>query len=240
MIAGKSNVSVCLSPMLSENYSLTDSKAVIIDILRATSCWVTALANGAVSVHPVSTLDECQNFMDSGYIGAAERQGKQVEGFDAGNSPFDFPAKKVIGKKIAATTTNGSRAIRGLMPAKEVIVGSFLNFSAVARYLENIENKLVLTCSGWEGGISLEDMIFAGAMLERLERYYMPSGDAAVICLELWKSAQPDIRTWLRRSSHVQRLLKLGLEKDVDYCFTMDLFNIVPVLAGDEIVIPNK
>ncbi|HLF33079.1 MAG TPA: 2-phosphosulfolactate phosphatase [Cyclobacteriaceae bacterium] len=217
---------------------MTDSTAVIIDILRATSCWVTALANGAVSVHPVSTLEECKDLMQTGYIGAAERQGKQVAGFDAGNSPFDFPPEKVSGKKIAATTTNGSRTIMGLMTAKEVVVGSFLNFSSVKTCLEESENEIVLACSGWEGGISLEDMIFAGALLEKLERHYTPSGDAAITCLELWKSVQPGFRTWLRRSSHVQRLLKLGLEKDIDYCFSFDIFNIVPKLSGNEIIIP--
>ncbi len=238
MTAGKQNAYVCLSPLFIENFQLKEPLVIVTDILRATSCWVTALANGAESIHPVSTLDECRTLMEEGYFGAAERQGKQVEGFDAGNSPFDFSRDKVNGRRIAATTTNGSKTMKQLMTAREVVIGSMLNFSALAGYVKKSNTQILIVCSGWEGGISLEDMIFAGALLERLEPGFDPADDAAVVCLELWKKAQPGPKGWLKRSSHVQRLLNLGLEKDIDYCFSFDLFDIVPKVSGNEIIIP--
>ena len=236
MTAGKQNACVCLSPLLIENFRPKDSLVVVIDILRATSCWVTALANGAVSVYPVSTLDECRILMEKGSFGAAERQGKQVEGFDAGNSPFDFSNDRVKGKRIAATTTNGSKTVKGLMSAREMIIGSMLNFSAIADYLLKSGSEILLACSGWEGGISLEDMLFAGVLLEKIESGYVPADDSSVACIELWKNAKPDFRNWLKKSSHVQRLLRLGLEKDIDYCFSFDFYGIVPRLVGNEIL----
>jgi 2-phosphosulfolactate phosphatase len=237
MITGIVKAEVCLSPLLAESFPAHDRIVVIIDILRATSCWVTALSNGAVSIRPVSSLEECKSLRESGYISAAERQGKKVAGFDLGNSPFEYTSKTVAGKNIAITTTNGTRNVNSFRFANEVIIGSFLNFSVVKQYLMNAGKNILLACSGWEGGICLEDLLFAGAMLEKLESMVVIEDDAAIIAMDLWKSAQPDFGNWLRRSTHVNRLLKLGLKKDIDYCFTFDLFNIVPRLSGSDIII---
>jgi 2-phosphosulfolactate phosphatase len=236
MITGKINAEVCLSPLMAQNFPVRDRVVVIIDILRATSCWVTALANGAASIRPVITLDECKSLMASGYIGAAERQGKKMEGFDLGNSPFEYSAEKVKGKDIAITTTNGTGNINSFSASEDVVIGSFLNFSGVTKYLKNSDKNIVLACSGWEGGISLEDTLFAGAVLESLDPQVVFEGDAALMAADLWKSSQPYFRNWLKKSSHVNRLLNLGLEKDIEYCLIIDLFNIVPRLSGLDII----
>ncbi len=237
MSVSKHNLYVCISPSMAENYPAEGCLAVIIDILRATSCWITAISHGAKAIHPVVTLEECSQLVKNGYIGAAERQGKKVDGFELGNSPFEY-GSNIAGKKIVVTTTNGSRTINTFKNHKEVIIGSFLNFSALVNHIKQADKDVILACAGWEGGISLEDILFSGAVIERLGNLF-ELDDTAFLAQSLWENSQLDFRNWLIHSSHVKRLMSFGAVKDVDYCFTYDLINIVPRLVGSEIINPQ-
>ena len=104
-------VDVCLSPDLMHLYDVRDKTVVIIDILRATSCMTTAFAHGINSITPFAKLEDCIAMKAKGYFTAGERDGKKVDGFDLGNSPFEYMEEKLKGKKIAFTTTNGTQAI---------------------------------------------------------------------------------------------------------------------------------
>ena len=121
------NLEVCLSSELIKNYGADNKIVIIVDILRATSCMVTAFAHGVKSIIPVATLEECEQYKQKGYIAAAERNGRIVEGFDIGNSPFSYMDKAYRNKTIALTTTNGTMAMQRLDAAEEVIIGAFLN-----------------------------------------------------------------------------------------------------------------
>lgn len=105
-------IRVILTPEMANPRTLKDSTCVVVDILRATSSWVTALGNGAKLIRPVTTLKECKSLKNKGFLTAAERGGQKIEGFDFGNSPMEYTAENVSGKKIAVTTTNGSRSIK--------------------------------------------------------------------------------------------------------------------------------
>ena len=107
----KNTVDVCLSPNLIDLYDLDGKITVVVDILRATSVMVTAIAHGAKSIIPVASLAEAQEYQDKGYLCAAERGGAQVEGFPLDNSPFSYMDEYVKGKDIVITTTNGTLAI---------------------------------------------------------------------------------------------------------------------------------
>ncbi|MEQ8573117.1 MAG: 2-phosphosulfolactate phosphatase, partial [Fulvivirga sp.] len=101
-------VDVCLSPDLIHLYDVSDKVVVVVDILRATSCMTAGLANGVKSITPFENLEQCQAMKHQGYLIAGERNGQKVDGFDLGNSPFDYMDEKVKGKKVAVTTTNGT------------------------------------------------------------------------------------------------------------------------------------
>jgi 2-phosphosulfolactate phosphatase len=96
-------------------------------------------------------------------VTSGERDGKKVEGFDKGNSPFEYIGEEVRGLKLAFTTTNGTQAIEKAKGAKEVIIGSFLNLTSVVRYLLLGENNVLIVCAGWKGRVNLEDTLFAVA-----------------------------------------------------------------------------
>lgn len=226
----KRTVDVCLTPDLMHLYPVNNRAVVVVDILRATSCMTTAFAHGVESITPFAKLDECLAMKDQGFFTAGERDGKKVDGFDLGNSPFEYMEPSLRGKRIAFTTTNGTQAIVKSLGASHIIIGSFLNLSAVARYLQSVEENILIVCAGWKGKFNLEDTLFAGALIEKLSPAIGPACDSPLAALELYKTAKSDLGAFLKNSSHVQRLAKLHIHKDIAFCLTPDQYHVVPVL----------
>ncbi len=166
------------------------------------------------------------------YFTAGERDGKKVEGFDLGNSPFEYMDEKLRGKKIAFTTTNGTQAIAKSIGAKEIVIGSFLNLSAVTEYLFKGANNVLVVCAGWKGKVNLEDTLFAGAVIDLLGDHIEPDCDAPLAAQHLYRLAKNDLNGFLQNSSHVKRLAKLNIHKDIRFCLTPDQYAVVPVLRN--------
>lgn len=213
-------------------YSITDRSVVVVDIFRATSCFVTALANGVAGIAPFADLEECLAMKLSGYHTAGERDGKKVDGFDHGNSPFEYMAPELKGCSIAFTTTNGTEAMERSLGAREIIIGSFLNLSAVAAHLRQNGNNVLVLCAGWKGKFNLEDTLFAGALVDLLQDEYEPECDAPLAAVELYRAARADMKSFLANASHVRRLAKLNVVKDIEFCLTPDVYNVVPILRN--------
>ena len=230
------SVDVCLSPDLMHLYPVADRTVVVVDILRATSCMTTALAHGVASITPMAHLEECQRMKGQGYATAGERNGEKVDGFDLGNSPFEYMNERLKGRNIAFTTTNGTQALDKSRHAKEVIIGSFLNLTAVANYLRTQPNRILILCAGWKGKVNLEDTLFAGALIDLLGGEYSLDCDAPKIALHLYEQARSDLQGFLKDSSHVKRLNRLHIEKDIAFCLECDRYDVVPVLRAGMLV----
>jgi len=229
-------IEVCLTPDLVNTYGVENKIVVVVDILRATSCMTTALAHGIKSITPVATVEECKSLKDKGYLAAAERDGKTVDGFDFGNSPFTYMEKGFEGKKLAVTTTNGTLAITRSVKANEVVIGSFLNISAVTNYLIQQQQDVLIMCAGWKGKVNLEDTIYAGALIELLDKHFDVENDSAIAALALFKMSKDDMLGFLKNSSHAKRLKGLSIIKDIDFCLQRDIYSIIPVLKDGELV----
>jgi 2-phosphosulfolactate phosphatase len=223
-------IDVCLSPDLMHLFDVRDKTVVIIDILRATSCMTTAFAHGIHSITPFAKLEDCIAMKAKGYFTAGERDGKKVDGFDLGNSPFEYMEEKLKGKKIAFTTTNGTQAIAKAIEAREIIIGSFLNLSAVTSHLLESNNKVLLVCAGWKGKVNLEDTLFAGAIVDKVKDHIEPDCDAPLAAQHLYSIAKNDMVAFLGNASHVKRLAKLNIHKDIEFCMTADQYAVVPCL----------
>lgn len=229
---------VCFSPELLPLYDLHGKVAVVVDILRATSSIVTALAQGVTHLVPYSELDECRAQASTGYLTAAERDGRQAEGVDLGNSPFGYldGVVPVQGRCVAITTTNGTRALHLSAAADEILVGAFLNIGAIADHLRRLQKDVVVVCAGWKGKFCLEDTLFGGALATRLQTDFDTTGsDATLAALDLWQAAEPDVAAYLLKSSHVRRLNSLESHKDMEFCIRQDEYNLVPIFDGSRI-----
>lgn len=232
------NIDVCLTPDLLPLHKINNSIVVVTDIFRATSCMVTGFAYGVKSIIPVATVEECKNLQNIGYVAAAERNAEKVEGFDLDNSPFSYMDERLIGGKIAMTTTNGTLSIsKAKTDAVKVIVGAFLNLAAVVNHLKNQPYDVLVLCAGWKGRPNLEDTLFAGAVVEALKDEYFVSEDSAILAMRTYQQAKDNMLAYLANSSHIRRLQGLGINKDISYCLQKDLYDVLPVLRGNELVV---
>lgn len=230
-------IDVCLSPEMMHLYTVRDRTVVVVDILRATSCMTTAFAHGVAAITPFSHLEDCLAMKAKGYFTAGERDGKKVDGFDFGNSPFEYMDKKLEGQKIAFTTTNGTLAIAKSEGAQQIVIGSFLNLSAVTDHLRKTYDNILVLCAGWKGKVNLEDTLFAGAVVERLKDIAEAECDAPVSAQHLYNLAKADMVGFLKNASHVKRLNKLNIQKDIAFCLTPDQYKVIPVLKGRDLVV---
>src|SRR5476651_1169171 len=146
------NLHVCLTPALLPLFQVEDYIVVVIDIFRATSSICYGIENGAEAIIPVSQVEECAAYIEKGpdYLLAAERDGKVVERFDYGNSPFSYTKEKVSGKTVQLTTTNGTHALHLSRAAKKIVAGSFLNLTALCNWLKTQHEDILLVCAGWK------------------------------------------------------------------------------------------
>lgn len=230
-------IDICYTPELIHQFDVSDKCVVVIDVLRATSCMVAGLGSGVQSIKPVATVEECEALGQQGYIMAGERGGKKLEQFNIGNSPFDYMQPEFKGQQIAATTTNGTRAIDLSNDAPEVIIGAFLNLKAVVDYLKTQERDILLFCAGWKGRYNLEDSLFAGAICDGLKKHAEFASDATIAAFYLYESMQQDLFYYISRSNHAARLTKFGIMKDIEYCSRTDEFDVVPKLVDGSLVI---
>ncbi len=230
-------IDICYTPELIHQFDVSDKCVVVIDVLRATSCMVAGLGSGIKSIIPVATVEECEVLGRKGYIMAGERGGKKLEQFNIGNSPFDYMASALKGKNVAATTTNGTRAIDLSKDAPEVLIGAFLNLTAIVNYLGSQQRDILLFCAGWKGHYNLEDSLFAGAVCDGLKKQAEFSSDAVTSAFYLYEAMQKDLFYYISRSSHAARLSKFGIMKDIEYCSRTDEFDIVPRLVDGSLVI---
>lgn len=246
-----------LVPALVEPGQLAGQTAVVIDVLRATTTIIHALAAGAVAVVPCLEVEEARTIAAGEFPGSAvlggERGGLAIPGFDLGNSPRDYTRQRVGGKTVVFTTTNGTRALLHCRDAKRVLIGSFVNLSAVCRELAD-ENQIVLLCAGTNGHVTREDALFAGAVVDELAGRTCPplplgvgrgeglaSGvwvlnDQAELAADAWRTCKTDLTGGdplgraLRASRGGRNLIETGQENDIDLAAQIDKFDIVPQL----------
>ena len=224
---------------------LTGRTVVVIDVLRATSSVVEALVNGAQGVYPAASTEEAIKLASSlgreDTILCGESRGLKVEGFDLGNSPREFSAETVMGKRLVMGTTNGTRAFFLVEDAVRILVCSFMNLSAVAAVAMEADS-LIIVCAGMEGLFSLDDAVCAGALVQRIRA-------AAEVDLELNDAAMGAVEMaltfhinehFLASTSTGQRLIEIGMREDLELCAEIDRYSVVPEMDDRVIQLPPQ
>ncbi len=244
MTNSRPELHTCFSPALLRLYDAANAIVVIVDVLRATSTITTALYNGSKYVIPVDSVAksiELGKQIDC--ITAGERDGRIAEGLKYGNSPFEYPRSFVEGKILVLTTTNGTRLLHMAIDkgAQQIITGSFPNLTAVSDYLLSANKDVILGCAAWKDRVNLEDLLFAGAIINRVKNKFHINCDSSQISETLYLDARNDFYEFLKekKASHFQRLLGYGLEKDIRYCLTPDVANVLPFYEDGKLIIHN-
>jgi len=230
-----------LSPALLSLYDITSSVVVIIDVLRATSTIATVLYNGAKEIIPVDSVNECIRIgRQIEAITAGERDGKVAEGLEHGNSPFEYPESFIGGKTLVLTTTNGTKLLHMALNngAHEIITGSFANLDAVCNHLVQKNKPVLLACAAWKDRVNIEDTLFAGAVINKIQQHFSINCDASQMALGLYKEAEEDLYEFMKRkeAAHYKRLTSFGLEKDIRHCLTSNTANVLPLYTEGKLI----
>jgi 2-phosphosulfolactate phosphatase len=220
---------------------LNDKAVLVIDVLRASTTIAYAFHNGCKDIIPTSSMDAATELSrkigrDAALL-CGEREGKKIEGFDLGNSPFEYEAEKIKDKTLIFATTNGSKAIVKGSAGRSLAVGSFVNFQTVADYLNSDSNDLSIVCSGKLDQFSLEDAVCGGLYIDTLvKKGVRQLNDAACAALKLYEVHQGNLLGMLKNSSHGQYLIELGFEKDLHLCSEVNSLQVLPVLNDGRLV----
>ena len=234
-------IEACYSPRDFYQYQEGFELIVVIDVLRATSAICVAIENGVKGIIPVETVDEAREYLNKGYIAAAERGGKIVEGFPMGNSPISYLDPELRGETIVLTTTNGTKAIKMAEKKETVVIGSLNNLDAITEWLIRQERNTLVLASGWKDKFNLEDTICAGAIIDGVlnSGKFSSNEDSSVAAKFIYRSAKDNIFAYLKASSHRRRLRALNLNADVKFCLTPNNLTAIPILK-DGVLVPLK
>lgn len=233
------SINISLTP---ENFSafshIKDPIVVVVDILRATSVISTAFHYGIKEIVPVKSVDQAKNYLKtSNVIIAAERNALPLQGFDYGNSPFQYMNKKIFNKTLVLTTTNGTKAVN-IASKNQVITASYINFNSVYKYLIKSKRNIIILCSGWKGVFNLEDSIFAGFLSNEIlkNKNYFSNCDSVKVSKILYNSSKGNLFEFLSDSAHRNRLKHLNMEKDTKFCLSPTFTsNIIPFLDNGKL-----
>lgn len=220
-------VEICFSPELIHLHELQGKLVVVVDIFRATSTMVAALANGISEIKTCADLEECREMASSGYLIAGERNGIKAEGFQLGNSPLAYLSGDYQDQRLAMTTTNGTLAISKSAGADEILIGAFPNLQATVSYIQSRDKDVLIHCAGWKGKFNLEDSLYAGALAKALEATHEAEDDGAIAMKSLYEKEGHDLKGFLSQASHAKRLQNHNIDSDIDFCLTLDLFSLV-------------
>ena len=216
--------------------------AVVIDVLRASTTMITALAHGARRIVPVADLDDARRLaasLEPPVLLGGERGGIRPPGFDLGNSPLDYTPDRVAGQTLVITTTNGTAALHAARAAREILIGALVNRVAVAtaiRSLARDEDSIHLVCAGTDGLVTAEDLLAAGAILDAAHADAAGNSldSAAREALAQFRraAASDDLPAALvaefRRSPGGVNLVDLGMAADLPVAAAIDTLPVVP------------
>ncbi len=235
-------IDVAFTPEEVVQKPLAGVSVVVIDVVRASTTIVTALAHGARRVVPVATPREAmaraQAWPDGTALLGGERGGAPPPGFECGNSPAEYAGGHVQGRAVIFTTTNGTRALLAVEGATRVAVAGFVNAAAVIRWLARQQGDVMLVCAGETGRFCLEDATCAGLLVERL-RVARPGAlvsDAARAAGILYAHYRSDLGWMLDEAVWAQMLVSQGRGSDLPLCAAVDAYDVVPVLEGGTLV----
>ena len=223
---------------------IKNRSVVVIDVLRASSVMITALAHGAKAFIPAATVKDAFQMASGVPAGerllGGERDTKIIKGFDLGNSPLDYTEEKVKGKTIVLATSNGTKALNALEQAKRIFIGTFLNMQALTEKLAGLE-ELVLVCSGTNNNFSMDDALCASTIIDQIAaKKQVKLSDMGLTLQKAFHDKTLSNRDQLQDCYHLNLLIRNGFERDVDYCLQENLFEIVPEMHEGKIVIPIK
>jgi 2-phosphosulfolactate phosphatase len=163
-----------------------------------------------------------------------------IPGFDLGNSPLQFTPEAVDGKTILLTTTNGTAAILAVQGARDVVIASYVNFSAVLSMLKAAlrgGTDVAIVCAGQDRRFALEDAACAGLYVRHLTESQTSAdiNDAAQAAMLIDRKFGKSLKKLVQTAAHGIALTEAGFAADLAACVSVDSVPVVPVFQDRQI-----
>jgi 2-phosphosulfolactate phosphatase len=216
----------------------------VIDVLRASTSIAVALDNGARAIIPFENSEDvvsrAKAFERSDVRLAGERKSLPIPGFDLGNSPLQYTREAVENKTILMATTNGTGAVTATTGARDVIVASYVNFSASMSFLRaalRTGTDVVLLCAGQDRRFALEDAACAGRFAHHISKRLssVTLNDGAQACMLIDKKYGENLMKLFDASAHGRVLREAGFAEDLTVCATVDSHGVLPIYQDRQI-----
>jgi 2-phosphosulfolactate phosphatase len=246
-------LSVYFTPLGLTPAAVAGKPVIVLDVLRATTTIVAALAHGARAVLPTASSDEALNLAPNiekkDRLLTGERRCVRIPGFDLGNSPLEMTAEVVAGKTLIMATTNGTPALVAAESGRPVMVGAVTNFTATvraARRASEDHDEVAIICSGKEKFFALEDAYVAGRLAISLlsgksrAKNAHQLNDGAVAAMDLARRYGTDWKKPLLASHAARDLIELKFKPDVLAAAEPDRYDIVPVYQDKRITLSGR
>jgi 2-phosphosulfolactate phosphatase len=240
-------VDLFLIPGSFTEHRLAGKTLVLIDVLRASTTICQALKAGARAVIPVLEPGEAAEMRakigaDLALLGG-EREGIKIEGFDLGNSPYEYVESRIKGKTIILTTSNGTRGYMKAGLSHLIMTGAIVNISAVVEKIVAAGNDLAIVCAGKEGDFSIEDTLCGGMIIHKLafeKKVELELNDAAALARLLYRSNSNTLMEAMAGGEHGRYLEKIGFGSDVEMAAQVDSIPVVPILKEGRIILAGE
>jgi 2-phosphosulfolactate phosphatase len=211
--------------------ALAGATVLVVDVLRASTTIIAALAAGCAGITPVADPVEARRRAGAhGVLLAGERRGEPIPGFDLGNSPLEFTRERVSGRTVVLTTSNGTRALLAAREAHTIGIAAFVNLTAATEWAVAEARDLIVICAGERGRRSLEDHVCAGLLVEgvRARAADASMSPAAREALAAARRYGREVARLAADSPWARKLAASGRGRDVTACLALDTTPFVP------------
>jgi len=218
---------------------------VIIDVWRASTSIITALANGCAGIIPVAEVEQARalakKFPPNSILLGGERNELPIPGFDLSNSPLDYSADLVKNKRIIFTSSNGAKLFSNAHSAEKTVVGGFLNVTILSDLILGNNLDVSILCAGKNGQFGLEDAVCGGMIIDKVikktpGRCEIELNDGALAARILYDFYANNLSELIYQSSHGKRLIEIGQEPDLLISLSTDSKEIIPILKNDQLI----
>ena len=216
----------------------------VIDVLRASTTIAVALSNGARAIIPMESPDDAvtrlKQFERGAVRLAGERRMLKMDGFDLGNSPAEHTREAVESKTVLLSTTNGTKTLLAVQGARDVVVASYVNLSAVSAMLRTALRggaDITLVCAGQDRQFALEDAACAGRYVHAVSRRLinLDMNDAAFSASLIDKKFGDNLVRLFDTAAHGRALAAAGFAEDLVACARVDSYPVIPVYQDRQI-----
>ena len=218
----------------------------VIDVLRASTTIAVALSNGARAIIPMESSDDVitrsKQFERGAVRLAGERRMLRMDGFDLGNSPIEHTREAVEGKTVLLSTTNGTKALLAVQGARDVVVASYVNLSAVTAMLRSALRggaDITLVCAGQDRQFALEDAACAGRYAHAISKRLtgLDMNDAAFAVSLIDRKFGDDLARLFATAAHGRALAGAGFGDDLAACSAVDSYPVIPIYQDRQITL---